>query len=313
MSMRNFVISQLEELLATLRRKDETVARDPKAQSYDYMPLFIWDRSLSGTAKTIMSLLSGSKNTRDDTLTKLRAMFPSTAIDAIENAISELEKLGYLSSEAYRGKYGEPRVDQRICVCPRTRLPKIVEPQGRKPVFQRSADEMCRVAMDLGFIAETGKDTTYLLYDAMRIFSAVEDQLRENEFVVFPIIGPESVRHGLEDQSMLRQYPHCILGIIITTQRVIICQEDCSPEGRCAGLARFVYKDFCQIKSVSMDERLGRVTFSDHHDSWDSVFSVDLISAFGVDNFERYYAEVLAMLPSGERLPKMTFFREEVR
>jgi hypothetical protein len=281
------------------------------AQFHDYMPLFFYDKGLSPTAKVIMCLMSGNPNTRKNTLDKLRSAFPETAVDGLEQAIVDLEKYGYLSSESYKGEYGEPRVDQRICICPQTRLPRIYEPHGCDISLQKTASEMYNKASDLGFIAETGKDTTYLLYDAMRIFGAVESLLTPDEFVVFPLIGPESYREGLADQSILREYPHCILGAIVTTERVIFCQEDCSAEGRRMGMARFICKEFYQLATVSMDEKLGRVTFRDQDKGWDSEFSVDVITPFGVEFFQQGYEDALSFLPTNSKMPRLSFQRDE--
>lgn len=311
MGIRSYVIEKLECILAKLKQNDPHKFPNAGAGACDYMPLYFWDNSLSSTAKIIMSLMSGGETGRESTFEKLRAIFPNVAVESIKEAILELEEYGYLFSESYRGQYGEPRIDQRLCVCPQTRLPRISEPKGRKLSMQKTAEKMYARAVDLGFVAETGKDTTYLLYDAMRIFTAVESQLTFNEYSLLPIIGPETVRVGLSDSSALWEYPHCMIGIILTTSRVIFCQEDQSPEGRKAGYARFISKDFCEIKSVAMNETVGRVTFTCEGSDWDSVFSVDIITPFGVDIFERSYDEAIALLALTNRPPKMERYTEK--
>lgn len=280
--------------------------------SFDYMPLFFLDDSLSDSAKILMSLLSCGEAARGRTLEQLRLSFPPAAIDGIAHGISELEKYGYIRSQEYKGEYGEPRVDQRLCICPTTRLPHIEKPLSREAAINHSAKDMFSFACNLGFIAENGKDTTYLLYDALRIFTAVEKALFPNEFVVLPLIGPENYRDKLLDQQMLSVYPHCIIAAIITNCRVIFLQEDCSPDGRKTGMARFITREFSNIRSVSLDEKLGRVVFESFDtDSWDNMHCVDLISLFAVEHFPACYEDALSLLPADSRMPRLSYKHEE--
>ena len=110
--------------------RNRSARKKSKAQNYDYLPLFFWDKSLSNMAKIIMCLVCGGNANREKTMNKLRSVFNPNTVNSIEEAITQLEKYGYMSSESYLGPYGEPRIDKRLCNCPNTRLPKLVEPTG---------------------------------------------------------------------------------------------------------------------------------------------------------------------------------------
>lgn len=294
------------------KKKRKQQRNKQNAQNFDYLPLFFWDKSLSNTAKIIMCLVCGGTSNREKTLQKLRNTFSPGAVDSIAEALSQLEHFGYITSESYRGVYGEPRIDKRLCNCPNARLPKLVEPTGAPLYPISTAVEMYDKARDLGFIAETGKDTTYFLYDALRIFSAVENVLENGEQVVLPLIGPETKRQGLDDQSILLEYPCSIIGIIVTTMRVIIVQEDCSAEGRQLGMARFIIKKYSDFRRITLNERVGRITFEDWdgQNSWDGIQQLDIVNAFALNLMQSYFSQLHAFLPSDSKFPHMTFDRE---
>lgn len=277
---------------------------------YDYLPLFFWDKSLSDTAKIIMCIATGGEKRKNKVMEQMRQSFDRETVDKLDAAIDQLIKYGYLYTENFQGKYGEPRVEKRLCSCPAARLPKLVDPTGGDLVLTRSAVEMYDVARDLGFIAETGKDTTYLLYDALRIFMAVEKVLNQSERVILPVIGIESRRKGV-NSKMLLEYPKAVIAIIITDERVIILQEDCSVEGRQDGFARFVFKRHSEWKTVSLDEALGRVTFDNGDENdWDGRFSVDFPTLFALELFPKKYEEMMGHLPANSGMPRLTYFRE---
>ena len=279
---------------------------------YDFLPLFFWDKGLSNTAKIIMCLAGGGEENREKTLCKLKETFSPDMVNSIEQALHELEDYGYLTCESYRGEYGESRVDRRLCICPPARLPKLVQPTGAPLRELALATDMYDTARDLGFIAETGVDTTYLLYDALRIFSAVESALDINEFVILPLIGTESVRKDIS-VSKLSEYPQCVIAAVITTRRLLFVQEDCSAKGRKAGMARFIVKTYDDIQTVALDENCGRIYFETWHpDDWDGRIVVDLITPFALENFPRYYNEAMAFLPSNSKMPRLSYRKAKV-
>lgn len=293
--------------------RNRAARKKSKTENYDYLPLFFWDKSLSNMAKIIMCLVCGGTTNREKTLNKLRSTFNPNTVNSIAEALTELEKYGYMSSESYLGSYGEPRIDKRLCNCPNTRLPKLVEPTGAPLYPLSTAVEMYDKARDLGFITESGTDTTYFLYDALRIFTAVENILEEGEQVILPLIGPETYRYCLENQSMLLDYPCCIIATIITSRRLIIVQEDCSASGRQAGMARFIIKRFGELKSISLNEKIGRLTFEDWNseNSWDSIHKIDIPDIFALEKMSDYFAQTHSFLPSDSKLPQLTYVRED--
>ena len=231
-------------------------------------------------------------------------------IDELRAAIEELEFYGYISNEEYKGDYGEQRVDRRICICPNNRLPKIVPPTGGSPVYCTNAYQMFDMARRLGFIAETGKDTTYLLYDALRIFSAVENVLYPYERVILPQIGPETIRKNVPGPD-LRAYPHAIVAIIITTHRLIIVQEDSDVAGRQAGLARLLSVEFSSIKEVALDEVCGRITVSDKGKNGSiGAITMDMVTDFALTNYKHYYSAALKMIETNITMPPLSYRSE---
>ena len=280
------------------------------AEDCDYLPLYFWDKGLSDTAKIIMCIATGSENNRNKVMDQMRKAFDKDTVDKLEIAIKQLSKFGYLSVENYTGEYGEPRTEKKLCSCPSTRLPKLVDPTGGKLQKTANAVGMYDIARDLGFIAENGKNTTYLLYDALRMFIAVENVLNPGEQVVLPLIGMETKRKGA-NSKMLLDYPKAVIAIVVTDQRVIILQEDCSVEGRKDGPARFVFKNYDEWETVSLDETLGRVTFDNGDETdWDGKFSVDLVTMFAVEIFPKRYEEMMGYLPTDSKMPRLTYFKE---
>lgn len=292
--------------------RNRSARKKSKAQNYDYLPLFFWDKSLSNMAKIIMCLVCGGNANREKTMNKLRSVFNPNTVNSIEEAITQLEKYGYMSSESYLGPYGEPRIDKRLCNCPNTRLPKLVEPTGAPLYPLTTAVEMYDKARDLGFITESGKDTTYFLYDALRIFTAVENILEEGEKVILPLIGPETHRHRLENQELLLEYPCSIITVVITTTRLIIVQEDCSAAGRQAGMARFIIKSFDELDTISLNEKIGRLTFEDKDKNyWDGIHQVDIPDIFALERMKDYFSQAHSFLPPDSKLPQLTYVRED--
>lgn len=279
-----------------------------KKADYDFLPLFFWDRGLSNTAKIIMCIAAGGKANRERSLERLKDAFPADTVDSIREAFEQLERYGYLSTEQYKGEYGEIRVDHRLCNCPTTRLPKLVSPTGSPLVLTQSAVGMYDKARDLGFIAETGKDTTYLLYDALRIFTAVENALEQGEKIILPLIGTETSRVNVPPADM-SAYPQAVIAAIVTTSKVLILQEDSSVQGRRDGLARFVVKSYRGFEAVSLDEVCSRVSFKfKEPEPWGDRVIVDLITTFALDHFPHYYAQMMGFLPAGSEMPRLTYF-----
>jgi len=285
-------------------------SRKHKPQDYDFLPLFFWDQGLSTTAKIIMCLAGGGSENREKTLEKLKESFPDDAVKSISEAIHQLEQYGYLTSEQYKGEYGETRVDRRLCICPSTRLPKLVQPTG-SPIYPcTKAVEMYDMARDLGFIAESGMSTTYLLYDALRIFTAIENALIPGEAVILPLIGLESLRAETNPID-LGAYPNAVAAVAVTNYRVIFVQEDSRVEGRQAGLGRILFKNFFDLQTVALDEHCSRVVFSAHpHDPRGDSIMIDLLSTFALDRFPRYYTQMLALLPPSSKMPPLSYFHE---
>ena len=293
-------------MFSWLKRKRRKTQED-----FDFLPLFFWDKGLSDTAKILMCIIGGGKTHRKRTLSQLTQKFPAQLVESIHDAIEELEFYGYISNEAYKGDYGEQRIDRRVCICPQNRLPPIVEPSGGLPEFAATSMDMFDLARRLGFISEVGKDTTYFLYNAMRMFSIVERALTLGERVVLPQVGTETIREDTPG-SKLREYPHAVAGIIITTQRVIIIQEDADPQGRQAGLARLLSLEFKDIEAVLLDERRGAVTFRIKPTVYGPRSSVcmDIMTALAVDNYKQYYEAALALLETHITMPPLVYERE---
>lgn len=285
-------------------------SRKHKPKDYDFLPLFFWDQGLSTTAKIIMCLAGGGAENRDKTLERLKESFPEDVVNNIANALQQLEQYGYLTSEQYRGEYGETRVDKRLCICPSTRLPKLVQPTGSPISPCTKAVEMYDMARDLGFIAESGMSTTYLLYDALRIFTAVENTLMPGESAILPLIGLESIRSETNPAD-LGAYPNAVAAVIITNYRVIFVQEDGNVEGRQAGLGRMLFKNFFDLQTVALDEHCSRVTFVAHpRDPRGDRIVIDLLSTFALDRFPNYYMQMLSYLPPFSRMPPLSYFHE---
>lgn len=282
--------------------------RRKRKEDYDFLPLFFWDRGLSNTAKIIMCIAAGGKTNRERSLERLKEAFPADAVDSIRDAFDQLERYGYLTTEQYKGDYGEVRVDHRLCNCPTTRLPKLVTPTGSPLVLTRSAVGMYDKARDLGFIAETGKDTTYLLYDALRIFTAVENSLAPDERVILPLIGTETSRVNVPAPDMAA-YPQAVIAVVVTTHQVLILQEDGSVQGRRDGLARLITKRFKDFDTISLDEPCSRVTFKfKEAEPWGDRVIVDLITTFALDKFHQYYDQMMGHLPPNSEMPRLTYF-----
>lgn len=282
--------------------------RHGKKADYDFLPLFFWDRGLSNTAKIIMCIAAGGKTNRERSLERLKEAFPPDTVESIREAFEQLERYGYLSTEQYKGDYGEIRVDHRLCNCPTTRLPKLVTPTGAPLVLTQSAVGMYDKARDLGFIAETGKDTTYLLYDALRIFTAVENTLELDEKVILPLIGTETSRVNIPATDMAA-YPQAVIAVIVTTHKVIILQEDSFVQGRRDGLARFIPKGFKEFDVVSLDEVCSRITFKfKEPEQWGDRVIVDLITPFALDRFPQYYNQMMGFLPPNSEMPRLSYF-----
>lgn len=285
-------------------------SRKYRPKDYDFLPLFFWDQGLSTTAKIIMCIAGGGSENRDKTLNRLKETFPEDAVNSISEALRQLEQYGYLTSEQYRGEYGETRVDKRLCICPATRLPKLVQPTGSPLYPCTKAVEMYDIARDLGFIAESGMSTTYLLYDALRIFTAVENALVPGESVILPLIGLESMRSET-NPAELSAYPNAVAAVVITSCRVIFVQEDSNVEGRQSGLGRILFKNFFDLQSVSLDEHCSRVTFvANPRDPRVDRIVIDLLSTFALDRFPGYYAQMLSLLPPFSRMPPLSYFHE---
>lgn len=97
--------------------RNRSARKKSKAQNYDYLPLFFWDKSLSNMAKIIMCLVCGGNANREKTMNKLRSVFNPNTVNSIEEAITQLEKYGYMSSESYLGPF-TVRVSRSFqCLC----------------------------------------------------------------------------------------------------------------------------------------------------------------------------------------------------
>lgn len=287
-------------------QRKKSFASKQKAD-YDFLPLFFWDKSLNQTAKIIMSLVAGGEHNRDRTLTRLKEYFPKEVVADLSTAIQQLERYGYLSQDEYTGAYAEKRVDRRLCICPTARLPKITHPTGQPLAPCYVSSSMFSLASDMGYIAETGEATTYLLYDAIRIFSAVECLLTPQESVLLPAIGLETKRDNTAP-SLLSAYPHAIISVVITSHRIILVQEDGCLEGRQAGLARIFTKDYSEFESIRLDELHSRIVFeAKREDAYGRAFYVDLLTEFAFDHFIEYYDQAKDYLSPSVYLPPITF------
>ena len=60
--------------------RNRSARKKSKAQNYDYLPLFFWDKSLSNMAKIIMCLVCGGNANREKTMN--RAIEYYTTFDA---------------------------------------------------------------------------------------------------------------------------------------------------------------------------------------------------------------------------------------
>ena len=288
-----------------------------RQMDYDYLPLFYLDQGLSDMAKVIMSLTGGGERNRSKALEHIRDKVPNQQIEELRAAFKELEQYGYLTTVRYKGEHGEDRVDRRICICPNCRLPKLTEPTGGKARRTHCAVDMYDDARRFGFIAETGKDTTYFLYDALRIFTAVEGILCAGESVVLPIIGLENMRVGTS-YSELSSYPHCDIAAVLTTDRVIIVQEHANVENRRAGIARILFRDINDVDSVTFDEPYGRLTIKVYDPEPDrsgaqgaQVFNIDLLSEFAISHFEEFYRSANQLTAHNAHYPPVSYYHEE--
>ena len=78
-------------------------------------------------------------------------------------------------------------------------------------------------------------------------------------------------------------------------------------------MARFIIKRFGELKSISLNEKIGRLTFEDWNseNSWDSIHKIDIPDIFALEKMSDYFAQTHSFLQSDSKLPQLTYVRED--